>query len=44
MDAWLVTRYGDACAVLADRAMSSRGASSAHVNPNADLNEKSRPD
>ncbi|OLR92758.1 cytochrome [Actinokineospora bangkokensis] len=32
MDAWLVTRFGDVRAVLADRAMSSRGANSAHVN------------
>ncbi|KDN17524.1 cytochrome P450 [Amycolatopsis rifamycinica] len=37
MDAWLVTRYADVRAVLADRTMSSRGASSVHVNPNADL-------
>ncbi|WP_086843691.1 cytochrome P450 [Amycolatopsis kentuckyensis] len=37
MDAWLVTRYADVRAVLADRTMSSRGASSVHANPNADL-------
>ncbi|MGW5741378.1 cytochrome P450 [Amycolatopsis sp. NPDC003861] len=37
MDAWLVTRYADVRAVLADRTLSSRGASSVHVNPNADL-------
>ncbi len=37
MDALLVTRYADVRAVLADRTMSSRGASSVHVNPNADL-------
>ncbi|HET6711916.1 cytochrome P450 [Amycolatopsis sp.] len=37
MDAWLVTRYADVRAVLADRTMSSRGASSVHMNPNADL-------
>ncbi|WP_410594431.1 cytochrome P450 [Amycolatopsis sp. lyj-23] len=37
MDAHLVTRYADVRAVLADRTMSSRGASSVHVNPNADL-------
>jgi cytochrome P450 len=43
MDAWLVTRYGDVRAVLADRAMSSRGASSVHVNPNADLDEEVSP-
>ncbi|WP_410615492.1 cytochrome P450 [Amycolatopsis sp. lyj-109] len=37
MDALLVTRYADVRAVLADRTMSSRGASSVHANPNADL-------
>ncbi|WP_410572210.1 cytochrome P450 [Amycolatopsis sp. cmx-4-61] len=37
MDAHLVTRYADVRAVLADRTMSSRGASSVHVHPNADL-------
>ncbi|MEA5364364.1 cytochrome P450 [Amycolatopsis sp., V23-08] len=37
MDAWLVTRYSDVRAVLADRTMSSRGASSVHVNAGADL-------
>jgi cytochrome P450 len=35
MDAWLVTRYGDVRAVLADRTMSSRGASSVHVSARA---------
>jgi cytochrome P450 len=43
MDAWLVTRYRDVRAVLADRTMSSRGASSVHVNPNADLDEEVSP-
>ncbi|HEY3466940.1 MAG TPA: cytochrome P450 [Amycolatopsis sp.] len=43
MDAWLVTRYSDVRAVLADRTMSSRGASSVHVNPNADLDEEVSP-
>lgn len=43
MDAWLVTRYEDVRAVLADRTMSSRGASSVHVNPNADLEEEVSP-
>ncbi|MEV6447607.1 cytochrome P450 [Amycolatopsis sp. NPDC051716] len=43
MDAWLVTRYTDVRAVLADRTMSSRGASSVHVNPNADLDEEVHP-
>jgi cytochrome P450 len=43
MDAWLVTRYADVRAVLADRTMSSRGASSVHVNPNADLDEEVHP-
>jgi cytochrome P450 len=43
MDAWLVTRYDDVRAVLADRTMSSRGASSVHVNPNADLEEEVNP-
>ena len=43
MDAWLVTRYADVRAVLADRTMSSRGASSVHVNPNADLEEAVSP-
>ncbi|MDX3192184.1 cytochrome P450 [Streptomyces sp. MN03-5084-2B] len=43
MDAWLVTRYADVRAVLADRTMSSRGASSVHVNPNADLEEEVSP-
>ncbi|WP_370971032.1 cytochrome P450 [Amycolatopsis sp. cg9] len=43
MDAWLVTRYQDVRAVLADRALSSRGASSVHVNPNADLDEEVSP-
>jgi cytochrome P450 len=43
MDAWLVTRYSDVRAVLADRSMSSRGASSVHVNPNADLDEDVSP-
>ncbi len=37
MDAWLVTRYRDVRAVLADRTMSSRGASSVHVKPDAEL-------
>ncbi len=36
MDAWLVTRYSDVRAVLADRTMSSRGASSVHVNAGAE--------
>jgi cytochrome P450 len=35
IDAWLVTRHADARAVLTDRSMSSRGASSAHVSPGA---------
>ncbi|MGW4063685.1 cytochrome P450 [Amycolatopsis sp. NPDC004747] len=43
MDAWLVTRYADVRAVLADRTLSSRGASSVHVNPNADLDEEVSP-
>ncbi|QKV75924.1 cytochrome P450 [Amycolatopsis sp. Hca4] len=43
MDAWLVTRYADVRAVLADRTLSSRGASSVHVNPNADLDEEISP-
>jgi cytochrome P450 len=43
MDAWLVTRYRDVRAVLADRSMSSRGASSVHVNPNADLDAEVSP-
>jgi cytochrome P450 len=43
MDAWLVTRYSDVRAVLADRTMSSRGASSVHVHPNADLDEQVSP-
>jgi cytochrome P450 len=43
MDAWLVTRYGDVRAVLADRTMSSRGASSVHVNPSGDPDPKPSP-
>ncbi|WP_410673079.1 cytochrome P450 [Amycolatopsis sp. cmx-4-68] len=43
MDAWLVTRYSDVRAVLADRSMSSRGASSVHVHPDADLDEEVSP-
>ncbi|WP_103354137.1 cytochrome P450 [Amycolatopsis sp. CA-128772] len=43
MDAVLVTRYADVRAVLADRTMSSRGASSVHVNPDADLGEAVSP-
>ncbi|MGW4848092.1 cytochrome P450 [Nocardia brasiliensis] len=35
MDAWLVTRYADVRAVLADRTLSSRGAASLHILPNA---------
>ncbi|WP_324192850.1 cytochrome P450 [Nocardia transvalensis] len=35
IDAWLVTRYGDVRAVLADPTMSSRGAASLHILPNA---------
>ncbi|WP_406636319.1 cytochrome P450 [Amycolatopsis sp. WGS_07] len=35
-DTWLVTRYDDVRAVLADPAFSSRGASSAHVKPDLD--------
>ncbi|MFI6170708.1 cytochrome P450 [Nocardia sp. NPDC051052] len=35
IDAWLVTRYADVRAVLADRTMSSRGAASLHILPNA---------
>ncbi|WP_370948779.1 cytochrome P450 [Amycolatopsis sp. cg5] len=43
MDAWLVTRYDDVRALLSERTMSSRGASSVHVNPNADLTEEVLP-
>ncbi|MFB9688467.1 cytochrome P450 [Amycolatopsis plumensis] len=43
MEAFLVTRYADVRAVLADRTMSSRGASSVHVNPNADPDEEISP-
>ncbi|MET8852859.1 cytochrome P450 [Amycolatopsis sp. NPDC004625] len=43
MDAHLVTRYADVRAVLADRTMSSRGASSVHVNPDADIEEEVSP-
>src|SRR4051794_12391591 len=43
MDAWLVTRYSDVRAVLADRTMSSRGASSVHVNADADLDQEVSP-
>ncbi|MFI6042548.1 hypothetical protein ACIA8C_12990 [Nocardia sp. NPDC051321] len=39
IDAWLVTRYDDVRAVLADRTMSSRGAASVHILPNAGLDE-----
>lgn len=35
-DTWLVTRYDDVRAVLADPALSSRGASSAHVKADLD--------
>ncbi|MBE1461525.1 cytochrome P450 [Kibdelosporangium phytohabitans] len=43
MDAWLVTRYADVRAVLSDRTMSSRGASSLHVNPYAGPDEEVHP-
>lgn len=43
MDAWLVTRYADVRAVLADPAMSSRVGSSAHVYPHADFGEEVNP-
>ncbi|MFF4600751.1 cytochrome P450 [Amycolatopsis sp. NPDC001319] len=43
MDAWLVTRYADVRAVLADPTMSSRGAASVHVTRRAGLDEPVRP-
>jgi cytochrome P450 len=43
MDAWLVTRYEDVRAVLADRTMSSRGASSVHVSTDRDPYEAVSP-
>jgi cytochrome P450 len=43
MEAWLVTRYSDVRALLADRTVSSRGASSAHVNPYVGHNEEVKP-
>jgi len=43
MDAWLVTRYGDVRALLADRSMSSRGGASVHVNAGGDPNEEPPP-
>ncbi|MGW4486301.1 hypothetical protein ACWEOE_20950 [Amycolatopsis sp. NPDC004368] len=43
MEAWLVTRYADVRAVLADHSMSSRGAASVHVTLRVDLDEPVRP-
>jgi cytochrome P450 len=42
-DAWLVTRHDDVRALLADPAVSSRGASSLHVKPDLDPDEPTRP-
>ncbi|WP_033292244.1 cytochrome P450 [Amycolatopsis jejuensis] len=43
IDAWVVTRYDDVRAVLADRTLSSRGASSVHVKPELDPDEEVKP-
>ncbi|UKD50984.1 cytochrome P450 [Amycolatopsis sp. FU40] len=42
-ETWLVTRYDDVRAVLADPALSSRGASSAHVKADLDPYEEADP-